>query len=662
MLIEADRPDAPDPGQTSASVTVIAVDEKLSAGADVASVVESAAGTVVRRLGGLGDFSAVSIRGSSFRQVQIYLDGVPLNPDGSASVNLSELPLSAFSRVELYRGNAPPSFAAAPIGGVVNLVSGDHEVSSGAVTYGQYDTARLSAVTTQRGALREQPSEVLAMAEVFTTQGDFGYYTDNGTIYNTFDDARLTRSDNDKSQLSTYGRWRLGGERLRLTVADAFLARQEGLPGQVNVPAEDVRLDTTRNITTAQLEGSGAVRWSGRFWRQDRLEAYDDRDGQIGVGAQLQEGRYQTNGILGHAAMAVLPWLLPAATVTARQDRYVLTDLMLEAVEDPRLRYTLGGSLSADAWLADERIKLSPVLQLSFLNNRLLGDVPFGDTAIAPDGEDTIFAADPRMGVLAHPLPWLVVKGNVGSYLRPPDFTELFGDRGGVIGNTDLVPEEGWQWDAGLRLEVPENPVVLGSLDAAYFWGHAENQILFVQNSQRTSVPVNFGETRTDGVELAVTADVLGWLDTQTTATWTRSENRTDSDDVRGNQLPRTPQWELYQGSSLHWGEWVRLGHTFSYTAGNYWDATNFFLAAPRSIHGAFLRLGTGRLSAEGSVLNLTDSTVVAMDRNPLSDADDTPILQPLTDFTGFPLPGRTWLLTLRWSGTPSDESHRASP
>ena len=98
-------------------------------------------------------------------------------------------------------------------------------------------------------------------------------------------------------------------------------------------------------------------------------------------------------------------------------------------------------------------------------------------------------------------------------------------------------------------------------------------------------------------------------------------------------------------------GERVRLGHTFSYTADNYWDATNFFLAAPRSIHGAFLRVGAPRLSLEGSVLNLTNQTVAIMDRNPLSDEDDTPVLQPVTDFIGYPLPGRTWLLTLRWRG-----------
>jgi vitamin B12 transporter len=654
MVIEAERPDAPDPGATSASVTVIAVDETLSAGSDVASVVESAAGTVVRRLGGLGDYSAVSIRGSSFRQVQITLDGVPLNPDGSAAVNLSELPLSAFTRVEIYRGNAPPSFAAAPIGGVVNLVTGDVEVSSGSAAVGQYDTARLSGAAVQRGAVLGQTSEVLALSEVLTTSGDFGYYTDNGTIYNTFDDARLLRDNNDRSQVTTYGRWRLGDERLRLTVMDAFLARQEGLPGHVGVPADSVRLETTRNIATAQVEGSGGLaRWSGRIWRQGRLEDYADPDGEVGVGSQDQESRYQTTGVLGHAAVALRPWLLPALTVTARQDRYVLTDRILDATEDPRLRYALGGTLSADAWLLSERLKLSPVLQVSLLNSRLLGDVPFSDTAIAPEGEDLLLSVDPRMGVLLRPTPWLALKANAGSYLRPPDFTELFGDRGAVIGNTDLVPEEGWQWDAGLRLEADGR--LTGALDAAYFWTHARNQILFVQNSQRTSVPVNFGETHTDGVELAVTGEALSALSSQTTLTWTRSVNRTDSDDVRGNQLPRIPAWELYQGTSLHWDERVRLGHTFSYTAGNYWDATNFFLAAPRAIHGAFLRLGTGRISAEGSVLNLTDRTVVVMDRNPLSDDDDTPILQPLTDFTGYPLPGRTWLLTLRWTGNPPD-------
>ena len=80
------------------SVTIIDVDERLSAAADLADVIETATGTTVVQLGGLGDLSAVSIRGSSLRQVQVFLDGVPLNPDGSAVVNLSELRFSNYMR------------------------------------------------------------------------------------------------------------------------------------------------------------------------------------------------------------------------------------------------------------------------------------------------------------------------------------------------------------------------------------------------------------------------------------------------------------------------------------------------------------------------------------------------------------------------------------
>ena len=92
VVVEDTRDDEQD---TSASVTVIPIDETLPMSSDVAAVVDTASGTTVRRLGGLGDFSGVSIRGSTMRQTHVALDGVPLNPDGSSAVNLSQLPLWA---------------------------------------------------------------------------------------------------------------------------------------------------------------------------------------------------------------------------------------------------------------------------------------------------------------------------------------------------------------------------------------------------------------------------------------------------------------------------------------------------------------------------------------------------------------------------------------
>lgn len=653
MVVE-ERLDPADPGQTSAAVTVIPVDETLSASDDVASVVESASGTVVRRLGGLGDYATISIRGSSARQVQVFIDGVPLNPDGSSAINLSELPLGAFSRVELYRGNAPPAFSASPIGGVVNLVTGQRtSPTAGSLSYGQLSTSRLTAAADQRGTVCGKDSEVLLFAESFSTQSDFQYFTDNATPYNVFDDARPDRENNNKAQLSSYGRWRIGGAPWRLTLSDAFLAREEGLPGHVNAPADAVRLQTLRNLSTLQVDGTvGVSRWQGRLWQQLRQEVFDDRLGEIGTGTQWQQSRYGTHGLLGSIAWAPRPWLVPSLTVTARQDRYTLTDYLIEETESPRIRYVASATLAADGWLLSEQLKLSPVIQTHTIDSRLLGDVPFGDVPIAPDGQDILHAVTPRGGMLLRltRLQNIAIKANAGRYLRPPDFTELFGDQGSIIGNTDLVPERGWQWDAGVRLTTPENPVVSGAADVTWFSNTATDQIVLLQNSQRTSVPTNLSGAHTEGLEAALQLSLLGLLDSQSNLTLNRSENQTPRDDVVGKQLPRLPTREFHQRTSLQWQNRARLGHAFNYTDGNYWDAPNLLLAPPRAIHSAFLRLGTANLTAEASILNLTNQIVSIVDRNPVSDEDDTTVLQPITDFIGYPLPGRTWLFTMTWN------------
>ncbi|MFN7142867.1 MAG: hypothetical protein ACK4YP_03760, partial [Myxococcota bacterium] len=60
---------------------------------------------------------------------------------------------------------------------------------------------------------------------------------------------------------------------------------------------------------------------------------------------------------------------------------------------------------------------------------------------------------------------------------------------------------------------------------------------------------------------------------------------------------------------------------------------------------------GLPTLRAE--VLNLFDVRGTAVDRNPLDDADDTLIVKPLTDFSGYPLPGRTVMVAVTWTDAP---------
>src|SRR6266852_6294190 len=80
----AERRAAEDP---TAFATVIETGAAPTEVKTLTDALADAVGVQVRRFGGLGDFSTVSIRGSSAGQVQIYLDGVPLSRAENETVN-----------------------------------------------------------------------------------------------------------------------------------------------------------------------------------------------------------------------------------------------------------------------------------------------------------------------------------------------------------------------------------------------------------------------------------------------------------------------------------------------------------------------------------------------------------------------------------------------
>ena len=642
----------------TATVTVIEVDERLPRGATVTDALWRVAGAQIVQLGGLGDFSAVGIRGASLRQVQVYIDGVPLNPDGQQVVNLAELPLLGFERVEVYRGGAPARFAAAPIGGVISLVTPQNTgntPSMAQLSAGSPDVMRLSGLTHGAVLAGDTPVEAMAFGELFQTTGDFTAFSDNGTPYNLLDDARSRRGNNDKSQVATTARVRVGPRGRRLTVQDTFLRREEGLPGHANAPAASVRLETTRNLAVAQLDaGSGTIDATGRLWHQARLERYDDRLGEIGVGSQWTDSAFSSVGVLGHIAASPSPHAVPALTLQGRRDAATLTDRLVDEAGDARVRWSGTAALSADLYAWGDRVRVTPVAHGLVVDNRALGDDPVDDSPIEPAARQVEAAFTPRLGVRVRPLPLVAVRASAGRFVRPPDLTELFGDRGARAGNPGLVPETGWQWDVGAGLRLPDHPAGAVALDVTHFWTAVSDHIIYVQNSQRTSVPVNFGQTWTQGLEVALDLSLLGVLDSQTAVTATLSRNLTRGTGVANNQLPLVPRRQVSQATSVHWRDRARLGHTWTVVSGNYWDATNFFEAPPRNLHGAFARVTPSTdlgFSVEASVLNLFDRTVEVVDRNPLDAADDARALQPVTDFVGYPLAGRTWLLSVRWEG-----------
>lgn len=122
ITVQATRPDW-ESFLSPGTVNVVIPDDYAGEQKKLPEFLEMVPGLHVNRRGGEGQYATLSVRGSTSAQVNIYIDGVPQNTGGDAAVDLSLIPVENVARIEVYRGYVPARFSGAPLGGVVNIVT-----------------------------------------------------------------------------------------------------------------------------------------------------------------------------------------------------------------------------------------------------------------------------------------------------------------------------------------------------------------------------------------------------------------------------------------------------------------------------------------------------------------------------------------------------------
>lgn len=122
MTVEAKRPDW-ETKLSPGSVTVIKPDDYKGERKSLPDLLRKVPGIHVREVNGKGQYTTVSVRGSTAAQVGVFVDGVMTNLGGDAAVDIFTIPIDNVERVEVYRGYIPSRFAGTFIGGVINIVT-----------------------------------------------------------------------------------------------------------------------------------------------------------------------------------------------------------------------------------------------------------------------------------------------------------------------------------------------------------------------------------------------------------------------------------------------------------------------------------------------------------------------------------------------------------
>jgi iron complex outermembrane receptor protein len=624
--------------ERTAFATVVETSEKTSEVESVSDVLAETVGVQVRRFGGLGAFSTLSIRGSAANQVQIYLDGVPVSRARNEVVNLATLPLDGVDHIEVYRNSAPIAFGRSGPGGVVNIVTkspGDKPRTMISASYGSFETRK---VDVERSA-RHGPWEYLLFGNYMGTAGDFTFLDDNGTPteINPFDDVEATRQNNgfDAVDLIVKGGYRVS-ERTALRLTNETFYKDGGVSGPGSIQSRDASLEQLRTLThfRSELRGLGTDALDLRVTAHalyDRSQ-FRDRAGEIGIGREDNDNRTIA---VGGDALFTYYWgdhQVPGLLVEVGHEGFVprsLLDPENAGPDQQRLRTTVAAQDEVYLW--GERLLVVPAVRWEWVRDESSG-APAEDGLLEEPRERADSFTSPRLGARLEVAPGLDLLGNIGRAFRPPNLGELFGDRGLVKANPDLRPEEATNRDVGLRFRRSNLGVVEDvRFEYAYFDNEIDDLILLIPFSRAVFKPINVSAARIRGHEAALSA--RAWGHVSIAANYTQQ----DAIDVgvepwtHGKRLLGLPEHEFYVRGELY-NDWGRLFYDVNLIGDNFGDRRNLRRIPSRDFHGLGLSLTPPRtgLTVTFEVKNLTDEQTV--------------------DFYGFPLPGRAFFGTVRYA------------
>jgi iron complex outermembrane receptor protein len=601
---------------------------------NLADLLRDVVGVQVKSLG--GEYATVSIRGSSAEQVMVYLDGVPLNRALGGGVNLGDLPLAQLDRIEVYRGMTPASLPEASIGGAILLHSraaagggpqGDAAASVGTLGSGE--------VRASYGGSGDRGSWLAAM-DGATTDGDFLYWNNNGTPDEPGDDFERRRVNNDFTRAHAMGNGRVRAGDTTLTFSADLFRRDQGVPGLDALQSETARLTTSRMVLSARAErpglASGRLRLEGGLGRTEERDVYDGSDENLAIYARSSDNRIVSNGLDGGGTYVLGAHQAISFLAAARRETADLADPDHHPSDKgTATRSSLTATLEDQISLAGGRILLSPALRSEHARN----DFAVGPAAglVPLSGEPNAGATTGKIGLRADLGSGWLLRANGGTFLRLPDFIELYGDRGSIVGNAGLAPEHGRNLDAGIGWTAARQGETIGDLfvEAVLFETRAEDLIIFFPTPQSLVRPENVGAARIRGAELTFAARFGARLHGSLNAV---RQNAVDTSDTifNGKLLPGRARDEASAAATLDAGR-TRLSWDFTYIGPNYMDGLNTEVnrLPSRYLHDVSCRVALPhRLEATATIHNVFDDRTV--------------------DVARFPLPGRRFEARLQWT------------
>ena len=443
----------------------------------VADILQYLPGVDVRTRGVSGAQADISMRGGTFDQVLVLLNGIPLNDAQTGHYTLN-LPVSAelIERIEVLQGTSASLFGA--FSGAINIVTKSTEQS--APNTAAKDVVMKLAAGMNGMVHPEIAATVQAGEAQVNVSGEYnrseGYYAPAPS------EKEATACQNSDAQLANlYAQMRWRG----LDVQVGAQWKDAGLGMGYGFGSQD-QFDATR---TAFTSASYEHRWGA--WRLKAQAAY-----------RANYDRYEwhrgtvSNRHWNHTATAAL---------SAHYASRIGTTSFGVGLRNENLQSTNLGD--------HNRLHVNYFAEQSFYYAGLSASLGVNGTYNTQFGYHMGGGANIGYEFAANNHVYL----NASRSLRMPTFTDLYYDAGNQLGNRDLQPEEAWLLSLGVKgqwsFAKGEKGTLSYAADGYYRWGrNIIDWIYTPDDAKRPYHAANQQKVNAAGLELSVAYRLNAWL------------------------------------------------------------------------------------------------------------------------------------------------------
>ncbi|MBX7149016.1 TonB-dependent receptor [bacterium] len=584
----------------------------------VPEVLAEQSGLHLTRYGGSEESTSLSVRGSGSNEVGVYLDGIPLQTANGLGVNLTPLDLNSIKSIAVYKNGAVSEDGFVPQTGVVwieskNIPGDTHYGAS--VEYGSFNTIKANTLFSKKW----KKFGLLLSNSFHHTDGDFSFLDNNGTPVNTADDATIRRINNEANTYQPLLKLSYDfDDKTEVVLLNRFVYQDRGIPGitsnqsvHAGLTEKDYLFGLKVNRKDFFLKN---LNFSNLIYQRFYQSQFDDSLAEIGLG-RAQDNN-DTSSVFGNKMVfdyVGFKTHAPQLFVLYQGENFAPTNYLAspqKGKESSRYQFNVGLS---DVWSLG-KVVLKPHVSLMNTFNRLNND----DTSLpAPGGYENAKSRHDvagSLGVSYGVLSWMTLEGNVARVLRQPTFSELFGDRGGFVGNPSLKAQKSLEWDAGVVLKRHK------FFARTAYYERRVDDLIQLQIGSGVVRAENVGEALLRGVEVQAGATLFKSLTLGGNYTY---QSAIDKAQYPGRTLVGRPKHEINVQADYKYKK-INPYVSFNYLDANYLDPLNTRVVTHRSFVNA------------GVSYEATKNITLGFEAKNLSD-------EKTVDVVGFPLPGRSF-------------------